>query len=45
MTYDLTNMATLKVWPAAIAVIDIAWGAFVTGIAALSGYLAASRLG
>lgn len=45
MTYDLTNMATLKVWPAVIAVIDIAWGASVTGIAALSGYLAASRLG
>lgn len=44
-TYDLTNMATLKVWPAHLAVIDIAWGTFVTGAAALAGYLAASRAG
>ncbi|HEX4302074.1 MAG TPA: DUF2177 family protein [Rhizomicrobium sp.] len=44
MTYDLTNMATLKVWPAHLAAIDIAWGTFVTGIAALAGYSAASRL-
>lgn len=34
-TYDLTNMATLKDWPALITVVDLAWGAFVT--AATSG--------
>jgi uncharacterized membrane protein len=45
MTYDLTNMATLKVWPVHIAAIDIAWGTLVTGVAALAGYAAASRLG
>ena len=45
MTYDLTNMATLKVWPAHLAMIDIAWGTFVTGAAAFAGYLAASRVG
>ena len=44
MTYDLTNMATLKVWPPHLAMIDIAWGTFVTGAAALAGYSAASRL-
>jgi uncharacterized membrane protein len=45
MTYDLTNMATLKVWPVHVAAIDIAWGTVVSGIAALAGYAAASRLG
>ncbi len=44
MTYDLTNMATLKVWPSHLALIDIAWGTFVTAIAALAGYSAAARL-
>jgi uncharacterized membrane protein len=44
MTYDLTNMATLKVWPQHLAMIDIAWGTFVTGAAALAGYWAAARL-
>ena len=44
MTYDLTNMATLKVWPAHLAVIDIAWGTLLTALAANSGYAAGSRL-
>jgi uncharacterized membrane protein len=44
MTYDLTNMATLKVWPAWLAAMDIAWGAAVTALAATAGYLAASRI-
>ena len=26
MTYDLTNLATLKNWPYQIAIIDIIWG-------------------
>ena len=37
-TYDLTNQATMKVWPVQITLIDIAWGAaataFASGIAA-----------
>lgn len=40
-TYDLTNFATLKNWNAKITVIDMAWGAFATGLAATTGYLAA----
>ena len=36
-TYDLTNLATLKAWPLNLAIIDIAWGAFVTAAAAVSG--------
>ncbi len=44
MTYDLTNMATLKVWPAWLAAIDIGWGTAVTALAAAAGYFAASRI-
>jgi len=42
-TYDLTNMATLKVWPLKVAVLDVAWGALVTGAAAGAGVWAAQR--
>ncbi|HEY0600201.1 DUF2177 family protein [Brevundimonas sp.] len=42
-TYDLTNQATLRVWPAHITLIDLAWGTFVTGAAALGGYWLANR--
>ena len=31
-TYDLTNQATLKNWPTIITVVDLIWGAFLTGI-------------
>jgi uncharacterized membrane protein len=30
-TYDLTNLATLRDWPVTISLIDMAWGAFLTG--------------
>ncbi|MBI1330158.1 MAG: DUF2177 family protein [Alphaproteobacteria bacterium] len=33
-TYDLTNLATLRVWSLRIALMDIAWGTFVTGASA-----------
>jgi uncharacterized membrane protein len=36
--YDLTNQATLKSWPLALTLVDMTWGAFLTGIAALGGY-------
>jgi uncharacterized membrane protein len=36
-TYDLTNRATMKVWPVHVTLIDIAWGAFATAIAAAIG--------
>ena len=32
-TYDLTNQATMKVWPVQITLIDIAWGAAATALA------------
>ncbi|MFD2249232.1 putative membrane protein [Pseudochelatococcus lubricantis] len=40
-TYDLTNHATLRDWPVAISVVDIAWGTILTGLSASAGYLAA----
>lgn len=42
-TYDLTNMATLKVWPLKVTLIDLAWGVFLTATAATVGFLAAKR--
>ena len=40
-TYDLTNQVTLKVWSTRISVIDIAWGAAITAVAAAVGCAAA----
>ncbi len=39
-TYDLTNLAVIKNWTYSISVMDIAWGAVVTGVASLAGYVA-----
>lgn len=36
-TYDLTNLATLRDWPVWLAAMDMAWGAAVSGVAALAG--------
>lgn len=33
--YDLTNQATLKNWPLMVTVVDMVWGAVVTGLAAI----------
>jgi uncharacterized membrane protein len=44
-TYDLSNLATLKSWPTVLSLIDIAWGAFVTGVAASAGYQVAKVVG
>lgn len=38
-TYDLTNLATVRDWPLLITVIDLAWGAAVSGVTALVSYL------
>lgn len=39
-TYELTNLATLKGWSAQIAMMDIAWGAALSGVAGAAGYFA-----
>lgn len=43
-TYDMTNLATLKVWSLSLSLVDMAWGAFLTGTAAGAGYWAVSAL-
>jgi len=44
-TYDFTNLATLKGWPAVVSVIDIVWGISLTAVAATLGFLIASKFG
>ena len=44
-TYDLTNQATMKVWPASITAIDIAWGAAATALASGLAAFAVRKLG
>ena len=38
-TYDLTNQATLRSWPVAVTLADLAWGTVLTGVAATAGFL------
>lgn len=42
-TYDLTNQATLRVWPVHLTLIDLTWGTSLTAAAALGGYALARR--
>jgi uncharacterized membrane protein len=44
-TYDLTNQATLRVWPVHVTLIDMAWGALLTAAASVGGYWLATRFG
>ena len=43
MTYDLTNLATIKAWTLPLALIDMGWGAFLTAAATAVGYAIAQR--
>ena len=43
-TYDLTNWATLKDWPWTVSLLDMAWGAAVSAVAAVAGQAAWQRL-
>ena len=38
VTYDLTNLSTMKGFPPLVAVVDIAWGTFITGVSATLGF-------
>jgi uncharacterized membrane protein len=38
MTYDLTNLATLKEWSLRVSLIDIAWGTVLNSTAATASY-------
>jgi uncharacterized membrane protein len=41
MTYDLTNLATLRQWSELVVIVDIVWGTVLTALAAAAGCLAA----
>jgi uncharacterized membrane protein len=43
-TYDLTNQATLRNWPMRVTVLDIAWGAFASALAAVISSAVTARL-
>lgn len=43
-TYDMTNLATIKGWPLAMSLVDMAWGAVLTGACATIGYVGTSLL-
>lgn len=43
-TFDLTNQAVLKDWPWHVTLADLAWGSFVTAVAAAGGTAAAPWL-
>jgi len=38
MTYDATNYATISAWTIRLAVMDVGWGTFISGIAGLASY-------
>ena len=37
-TFDLTNLAMLRGWPATITVVDILWGTVLSGLVSTAGY-------
>ena len=43
--YDLTNQATLKGWSLTVTVVDMAWGAFVTGVVSAFGVWVGNKFG
>ena len=42
---DRTNLATIRDWSVSVTIIDILWGAALTGTAATAGYFATRLLG
>lgn len=38
MTYDVTNYATLSAWTIRLAIMDVAWGTVISGLAAVISY-------
>lgn len=44
-TYDLTNLATLKNWPAPMVFVDLAWGAVLSAVSAGGAVLILKKFG
>ena len=43
-TYDLTNLATLKNWPLAVTLVDLAWGTSLGALVSSITYVLASHI-
>ncbi len=43
-TYDLTNQATLRDWPFVVTVVDMLWGALLSGVVSTLTYLLATKV-
>lgn len=41
-TYDLTNWATIRDWPALVSIVDMAWGTFLAASVSVVTYLLAT---
>jgi len=44
-TYDLTSLAILRGWPVNVTIIDMIWGAILTGVSTAAAYLVARKFG
>ncbi|SHK99472.1 Uncharacterized membrane protein [Roseovarius marisflavi] len=44
-TYEFTNYATLRDWHWQMVLVDVTWGAVLTGVSACAGVIAARALG
>jgi uncharacterized membrane protein len=43
-TYDLTNLATMRDWPLIVTIVDMAWGAVLSGSVAAASYAIGRKL-
>ena len=43
-TYDLTNLATLKDWPALLSIVDMLWGTLLSVLVSYISFVAGKRL-
>ena len=43
-TYDLTNLATLKDWPALLSIVDMLWGMVLSVLVSYISFMAGKRL-
>lgn len=44
VTYDLTNLATLKDWPITVVIVDVVWGTVLGGLVAVGTFFIHSWL-
>ncbi|MCD6025372.1 MAG: hypothetical protein K0Q91_2288 [Fibrobacteria bacterium] len=40
MTYEFTNLALIRGWPASLVAVDIAWGVVLTALVSAAGHIA-----